>query len=115
MPGLAISMLKYTVAILSNSNRKLLQFEITKMLIAVKKITKFVVLFIIISGTLSYVSGSATADAMQPKHLPVMEVLGLVRKSLLPSLTLASQLRYDMRRYFNVCSKADMTQLNLPH
>jgi len=32
-----ISQIKYTEAILSNSTRKLLWFEITKMLIAVKK------------------------------------------------------------------------------
>ena len=38
--------IKYTEAILSNSTRKLLWFEITNMLIAVKKI-KFIVLFII--------------------------------------------------------------------
>jgi len=44
--------IKYTEAILSNSTRKLLWFEITNMLIAVKKI-KFIVLFIIIFGTLS--------------------------------------------------------------
>jgi len=43
---------KYTEAILSNSTRKLLWFEITKMLIAVKN--KFIVLFIIIFGALSF-------------------------------------------------------------
>ena len=31
------------------------------------------------------------------------------------SSTLNSTLRYDTRRYFNVCSKADVSQLNLPH
>ena len=25
------------------------------------------------------------------------------------------RIRYDTRCYFNVCSKADMSQLNLPH
>jgi len=40
-------------AVLSNSTRKLLWFEITKMLIAVKQ-NKFIVLFIIIFGTLSF-------------------------------------------------------------
>ena len=25
------------------------------------------------------------------------------------------QVRYDTRCYFNVCSKADMSRLNLPH
>ena len=44
--------MKYTEAILSNSTRKLLRFEITKMLIAVLK-NKFIVLFSIIFGTLS--------------------------------------------------------------
>ena len=54
-PGLAISgvkikiyffQIKYTEAILSNSTRKLLWFEIIKMLMQLKN--KFVVLFIII-------------------------------------------------------------------
>jgi len=40
-------------AILSNSTRKLLWFEIGKMLIAVLK-SKFIVLFIMIFGTLSF-------------------------------------------------------------
>jgi len=44
---------KYTEAILSNSTRKLLWFEITEMLIALKK-NKFVVLFVATSGTLSF-------------------------------------------------------------
>ena len=44
--------IKYTEAILSNSTRKLLCFEITKMLVVVLK-NNFIVLFIIISGTLS--------------------------------------------------------------
>jgi len=49
-PGLAISnakiyiffQIKYTEAILSNSSRKLLWFEISKMLIADKKLNFFV-------------------------------------------------------------------------
>jgi len=45
--------IKYTEAILSNSTRKLLWFEITEMLIAVLK-SKFIALFIIIFGTLSF-------------------------------------------------------------
>jgi len=57
-PGLAIPnaknkyifQIKYREAILSNSTRKLLWFEITKMLIAVYK---FIVVFIIIFSTLS--------------------------------------------------------------
>ena len=43
---------KYTEAILSNSTRKLLWFEISKMLIAVLK--KFIVSYSIIFGTLSF-------------------------------------------------------------
>jgi len=49
--------IKYTEAILSNSTRKLLWFEISKMLIAVFK-NKFIVSFIIIFGTLSFPIGS---------------------------------------------------------
>jgi len=60
-PGLAFPMLqykyvfqlKYTEAILSNSTRKPLWFEVTKMLVAVFK-NKFIVLFVIIFGTLSF-------------------------------------------------------------
>jgi len=44
-----IFQINYTVAILSNSTRKLLRFEITKMLIAVSR-NKFIVIF----GTLSF-------------------------------------------------------------
>ena len=44
----------YTEAILPNSTRKLLRLEIAKMPIAVLKIIDFIVLFIIIFGTLSY-------------------------------------------------------------
>jgi len=47
-----IFQIKYTEAILSNSSRKLLWFEINKMLIAVKN--KFIVLFIIISAHFRY-------------------------------------------------------------
>ena len=49
-----IFQIKYTEATLSNSTRKLLWFEISKMLIAVKKNNKFTVSFIIIFGTLSF-------------------------------------------------------------
>ena len=44
---------KYTEAVLSNSTRKLLRFEIAKTLIAVLK-TNFMVSFIVIFGTLSF-------------------------------------------------------------
>ena len=47
-----IFQIKYTQAISSNSTRKLLWFEITEMVIAVKN--KFVVLFSIFFGTLSF-------------------------------------------------------------
>jgi len=47
-----IFQIKYTEAILSNRIRKLLWFEITKVLIAVKN--KYVVSFTIIFGTLSF-------------------------------------------------------------
>jgi len=63
--GLAISsainiyfQINYTEAILPNSSRKLLWFEITKMLIAVLK-NKFTVLSVIIFGTLSFPVGNA--------------------------------------------------------
>jgi len=60
-PRLAISnakykyvfQIKYTETILSNSTRKFLRFEITKMLIAVLR-NKLIVLFIINFGTLSF-------------------------------------------------------------
>jgi len=48
-----IFQIKYAEAILSNSARKLLWFEITKMLTTVQK-NKFIVLFISIFGTLSF-------------------------------------------------------------
>ena len=48
-----IFQIKYTEAILSNGTRKLLWFEISKMPIAVLK-SKFVALFIVIFGTLSF-------------------------------------------------------------
>jgi len=47
-----IFQIKYTAALLSSSTRKLLWFEITKMLIAVF-LNKFIVSFIIIFGTFS--------------------------------------------------------------
>jgi len=50
-----IFQIKYTEAILSNITRKLLWFEFSKMLIAVKN--KFTALFIIIIGTLSFRTG----------------------------------------------------------
>jgi len=64
-PGLAIynakikiyfSQIKHTEAVLSNSTRELLWFEITRMSIALKK-NKFIVLFNIIFGALSFAIG----------------------------------------------------------
>ena len=49
--------MKYTEAILSNSTRKLLWFEIVKMPIAVSR-NKFIVSFSIIFGALSFPVGS---------------------------------------------------------
>jgi len=46
--------IKYTESILSNTTRKPLRYEITKMLTAVSKKNKFVVLFAVIFGTLSF-------------------------------------------------------------
>ena len=57
-----IFQIKYTEAILSNITRKLLWFEFSKMLIAVKN--KFTALFIIIIGTLSF-RRAATATMLQ--------------------------------------------------
>jgi len=48
-----IFQIEYTEAILSNSTREMLWFEITKMLIAVLE-KKFIVSFIVIFGTLSF-------------------------------------------------------------
>ena len=45
--------IKYTEAILSNSTRKLLRFEISNMLTAVLK-DKFIVLLVLMFGTLSF-------------------------------------------------------------
>ena len=48
--------IKYAEAILSNSTRKLLWFEVSKTLIAVLR-NKFIVLFIVIFDTLSFPTG----------------------------------------------------------
>jgi len=62
LPGLAIFnaktdiyifQIKYMESTLSNSTRKLLRFEITKLLTAVLE-NKLIVLFVIIFGTLSF-------------------------------------------------------------
>jgi len=56
--------MNYTEAISSNSTRKLLWFETTKMLIAVLK-SQFILLFVIIFGTFSFPTMS--------EHLPSSE------------------------------------------
>jgi len=59
-----IFQVKYTEAILSNSTRKLLWFEIRKMLIAVLKnrFIQFIVLLVVFFRTLSFPCGSWTPD-----------------------------------------------------
>jgi len=65
---------KYTEAILSDSTRKLLLFQIGKMLIAVLK-NQFIVLFIITFGTLSFPPYSMN----EPAELYILRVFSLVR------------------------------------
>jgi len=53
-----IFQIKYAEAILSNNTRKLLRLEIAEMLIAVLNSNKYLLLFIVIFGTISFpVSG----------------------------------------------------------
>ena len=60
---------EYAEAILSNSTRKLLWFEISKMMIAVYK-NNFIVLFITIFGTLSFPTGNDFRHSRLPsKHI----------------------------------------------
>jgi len=47
--------------------------------------------------------------------LPPVESLRLSLHDISRSLFLASMIRYDTIRYFNVRSKGDIRQLNLPH
>jgi len=61
-----IFLIKYTEAILSHSTRKPLRFEISKMLIAFLK-TKFIVLLIIIFGTISFPIPSPF-DSVERRH-----------------------------------------------
>ena len=79
--------MKYTEAILSNSARKLLWFEITKILIAVLN-NKFIVLFIIIFGTLSFPIGTARivcrAGSMHLSGVRPSVRLSAVRPSVCP-------------------------------
>jgi len=56
--------IKYSEEILSDSTRKLLRFEITRMLIAVFK-NKLIVLFIVIFGTLSQADACDGAGVCQ--------------------------------------------------
>ena len=57
------SQIQYAEAILPNSTRKQLWFEITKMLMAVSE-NKFIVLFIIIFGTLSFPTACRPTTAL---------------------------------------------------
>ena len=66
-----IFQIKYSGAVLSNSTRKLVSFEITNMLIAVSKI-KFIVLFIIIFGTLSFSAAPAFLLSVESTVGPVV-------------------------------------------
>ena len=61
-------MLKCTEAILSNNTPKLSRFEITRMLMAVLR-NKFIVLFIIIFGTLSFIYMSARVVTVQSRAI----------------------------------------------
>ena len=71
-----IFQIKYTETILSNSTRKLLWFEITKIIIAVKE--KNIVSFIIIFGTLSF------PIVLFRKHVRWMAAKLSLLESLLP-------------------------------
>jgi len=64
---LHVLQIKYTEAILSNSTRRLLWFEIIKMLIAVLKKSKFIVLFIIIFGILSFPISARDRNSLVPR------------------------------------------------
>jgi len=62
-----IFQIKYTEAILSNNTRKLLWLEITRILIAVLR-NKFTLLFIIISGKLSFPISQQSAEITSTAH-----------------------------------------------
>jgi len=49
------------------------------------------------------------------KHLPYEERLARLKLWSLEDCRVRADLRYDTRCYFNVRSKADISQLNLPH
>jgi len=69
---------------LSNSTRKLLWFEISKPVIAVLKKNKFIVLFIIIFGTLSFSIAYSSLLAVSGRHRATKKVK--VAHTRLPSV-----------------------------
>ena len=84
-----IFQIKYTEAILSNSTRRLLRFEITSVLIAVFEKLIDVVLFLVIFGTFSFPISSPgpTIEGRmrivgEPRRLPCGAVLGVVHMPL---------------------------------
>jgi len=81
--------IKYTEAILSNSTRRLLRFEITSVLIAVFEKLIYFMLFLVIFGTLSFPISSPGPTIKgrmrivgEPRRLPCGAVLGVVHMPL---------------------------------
>jgi len=70
--------MKYTETILSNSTRKLLWFEIIKMLIAVLR-NKFILSFIRIFGTLSFPMSHSCPSPPRTSAPPTPSVPGWVK------------------------------------
>ena len=59
---------------------------------------------------------AAISNAMSSTpSLSLSSLLGSLSCSLMPHIHLTIMIRYDTRCYFNVRSKADISQLNLPH
>ena len=102
-PGLALSnakieyifQIKYTAATISNSTRKLLWFEITKMVIVVLK-NKCILSFVVIFGTLAFsvaLRGKSAADAGDDAMTSALQqtrlrpMFALARLSALNNLT----------------------------
>ena len=79
--------IQYTEAMLSNSTRKLLRFEITKMLMAVLT-NKFILSFVIVLGTLSFpmLSRKRLSFPNFQKHVGLNGILGTNRKTLLTKI-----------------------------
>ena len=94
-----IFQIKYTEAILSNSTRRLLRFEITSVLIAVFEKLIDVVLFLVIFGTLSFPISSPGPTIKgrmrivgEPRRLPCGAVLGVVHMPLTAAAAAAAAL-----------------------